>query len=200
VVRRATRRALAEVGIAHPPEEFLDATRWADYEALVESIEAWNIDADPAEVWPRRERRLSETERDAIRSGTREPCADVGAIDRLADEPVSLGVASNARHDTVRCAVEHRPFDAAATAVRGQHPDPDDWHRQKPDPDYVVDVLDSVDARTGAYVGDSETDVLAAHRAGIESAFLRRPHNRAVEPSPDPTFEPDTLHDLVDAV
>ncbi|PSQ14696.1 hypothetical protein BRC99_02630 [Halobacteriales archaeon QS_7_69_60] len=46
------------------------------------------------------------------------------------------------------------------------------------------------------YVGDSGSDVVAAHRAGLDSAFLRRPHVRDAELPADPTHEVETLHEV----
>lgn len=39
--------------------------------------------------------------------------------------------------------------------------------------------------------------MLAADNAGIDSAFVRRPHRRSTELSCQPTYEIDDLHDLV---
>jgi len=45
-------------------------------------------------------------------------------------------------------------------------------------------------------VGDDESDVVAAHRAGIDSAFIRRPHRRDADLDVEPTYVIDDLHDL----
>lgn len=42
-------------------------------------------------------------------------------------------------------------------------------------------------------VGDSGSDVLSAHRAGLDSAFVRRQHAREVELPVEPTHEVETL-------
>lgn len=200
VAETATENALADLGIVDPPREFLEATRWGSYDDLVDATETFDIDADPGDVWPKRERYLSKMEREFVRSGKRKSCEDVGAIDRLAEEPVSLGVVSNARHATVNCVVEHLAFDTANTAVRGQYLEPEDWYRRKPEPDYINEALDRTGADDALYVGDSETDVVAADRAGIDSAFIRREHNHRIELDHDPTFEIETLHALLDII
>ncbi|PSQ34813.1 hypothetical protein BRD05_06430 [Halobacteriales archaeon QS_9_70_65] len=51
--------------------------------------------------------------------------------------------------------------------------------------------------RSALHVGDSGSDVVAAHRAGLDSAFLRRPHVRDAELPAEPTHEVETLHKVV---
>ena len=48
--------------------------------------------------------------------------------------------------------------------------------RKKPNTHYVERALSDLDADAALYVGDSESDVVAADRAGLDSAFVRRPH------------------------
>lgn len=198
VAAMATEKALKEIGIIDVPEKFLEATRWGSYEKLVEAVETFDIDADPEKIWPMRERHLSKMEQNYIRSGKREPYEDIEVIDRLIEESIPLGIVSNARHSTVNCAVEYLRFDTANTAVRGQYTDPEDWYKQKPRPDYIYEVLENLNADTGIYVGDNESDIIAADQTGIDSAFIRRQHNRQVKLDHGPMFEFDTLYDLLE--
>ena len=46
------------------------------------------------------------------------------------------------------------------------------------------------------YVDESGSDVPAAHRAGLDSAFVRRPHVRDAELPAEPTYEVETLHEV----
>jgi phosphoglycolate phosphatase-like HAD superfamily hydrolase len=48
------------------------------------------------------------------------------------------------------------------------------------------------------YVGDSESDVEAARRAGVDVAFLRRTHNAERSLSVEPTYEVTSLHAVVE--
>jgi phosphoglycolate phosphatase len=52
------------------------------------------------------------------------------------------------------------------------------------------------DAESALFVGDSESDVVAARRAGLDSTFVRRRHTRDVDLSVAPTYEVDSLHDV----
>ena len=199
VEETATEKALADLGITDPPEAFLDAVWEGSYPKLAEATETFGIDADPKEIWPLRERYLAELEQYHIQNRTRKACEDVDVIDRLIQRSIHLGIASNARHETVLCTIEYLAFDPANTDARGQYLEPDDWFRRKPEPDYILDVMERIGTqKTGVYVGDSESDVIAAKRAGLESAFIRRDHNRHFELDHTPTYELDTLYDLLD--
>jgi HAD superfamily hydrolase (TIGR01549 family) len=200
VAELATRRACEEIGLSDPVTEFVESTRYNSYENLVEAVDVHGVDVDPEKVWPMRERHLSEIEREYLRDGKRKAYDDVGAIDHLTESVGSMAIVSNARHDTVDFIVEHLDLDHAIDAVRGQYPDPEDWYRKKPEPDYIHEVLERLGAETGVYVGDSESDIVAADRAGLDSAFVRRAHNREVELDHDPTYEIETLYDLLDLV
>lgn len=66
------------------------------------------------------------------------------------------------------------------------------------DVDALLDV--GVDPGDALYVGDSETDLVAAERAGSDAAFVRRSHCADVELDAAPTHEVATLTELVDRV
>ncbi len=67
---------------------------------------------------------------------------------------------------------------------------------KKPDPHFLERALADLEADSALYVGDSEHDVIAAHRAGIDSAFVRRRHCRDDELSVTPTYDIETLSAL----
>ena len=46
------------------------------------------------------------------------------------------------------------------------------------------------------YIGDRESDVNAAHAAGIDSAFVRRAFNADTELGTQPTYDVDSLFEL----
>ena len=199
VEENATEKALADLGISDPPEAFLDAVWEGSYPKLAEATKTFDIELDPEKIWPLRERYLAEMEQYHIQNRTRKAYEDVDVIDHLTQRSIPLGIASNARHETVLCTVEYLGFDPANTYARGQYLEPDDWFRRKPEPDYILDVMERIGSQnTALYVGDNESDVIAAKRAGLESAFIRREHNRHVELDYTPTYEIDTLYDLLD--
>jgi len=70
--------------------------------------------------------------------------------------------------------------------------------RKKPSPYYIERALEDLGAETAISSATTRSDVLAADNAGIDSAFVRRPHRRSTELSCQPTYEIDDLHDLVE--
>jgi FMN phosphatase YigB (HAD superfamily) len=156
------------------------------------------LGVDPATLFRAREERSAKRSVARLAAGTRRLCPDVDAIDALA-ERVPVGLVSNNYHPTVEFVVDHFRLDAFEF-VRGRDLGPDGFSRRKPDPHYLNEALDALDATTGLYVGDRATDVIAAERAGIDGVFLRRDHNAALDLDVEPTAEIDSLRDLVGLV
>jgi phosphoglycolate phosphatase-like HAD superfamily hydrolase len=59
---------------------------------------------------------------------------------------------------------------------------------------YLERALAGLDATDALYVGDKETDLQAAHAAGVDSMLVRRDHNRDLVPDPTPIHDVDSLH------
>jgi HAD superfamily hydrolase (TIGR01549 family) len=151
--------------------------------------------ADPAEFWRRKEAEASRLTAERVRRGERAIYDDVDVLSALG-ERTTLALVSNNRDETARFVADYvsAPFEAA----RGRDPTAEGWKRRKPAPDYLLETMAALDVEEGVYVGDRETDVLAAERAGLEPAYLRRSHN-ADAPLPDGTrYELETLADLFD--
>ncbi|WP_311170476.1 HAD family hydrolase [Halobellus ordinarius] len=156
------------------------------------------VGVDPHEFYTARERYSAEHSIDRLAAGKRGVFGDVDAIDRLADH-AAVGLVSNNYHPTVEFVVDHHRLDAFRY-VRGRDFGPDGFSRRKPNPHYLNEALDALGVTDGLYVGDRATDVVAAERAGIDSAFLRRDHNADADLDVDPTLEIDGLGELADLV
>jgi Predicted phosphatases len=117
----------------------------------------------------------------------------VAALDRL---DVPLGVVSNNQHATIEFLLAHHGLTQFETSY-GRQPTLAGAAKRKPEPDYIRQALADLGTDEALYVGDSEKDIVAAHRAGIDSAFLRREHVADVELSVEPTFEVPDLRTLV---
>ena len=156
------------------------------------------LGVDPATLFRAREERSAKRSVARIAAGTRRLCPDVDAIGEL-EERVPVGLVSNNYHPTVEFVVDHFRLDAFSF-VRGRDLGPEGFRRRKPDPHYLNEALDALDASAGLYVGDRATDVIAAERAGLDGVFLRREHNAALDLDVEPTAEIDTLRDLVGLV
>jgi len=174
-----------------------DRAALSEYEytdAFVDACAA--IGVDPASFYTAREERSSAHIVDRIADGARGVYDDVDAIGRLPDR-AAVGLVSNNYHPAVTFVVERFGLDAFEF-VRGRDFGPEGFSRRKPDPYYLNEALDALGTSGGLYVGDRETDVRAAERAGIDSVFLRRDHNADVALDVEPTAEVDGLDAVVD--
>lgn len=151
-------------------------------------------DLDPEAFWHQRELTASLAQQAHTREGGKQVYDDVNALDAL---DVPLGLVSNNQHATVEFLLAYHGIDQFETAC-GRRPTLSGAAARKPAPDYIEQVLADLDAEAALYVGDSETDVVAAHRAGIDSVFLRRDHVADVSLSIEPTVEVSDLRTLVD--
>jgi HAD superfamily hydrolase (TIGR01549 family) len=155
---------------------------------------------DPEAFWHHRELTASLAQQAHTREGGKPLYDDVPTLDAL---DVPLALVSNNQHATVEYLLAHHDIGHLFDTARGRAPTLVGAARRKPAPHYIESALAELGTTDALYVGDSEKDVVAAHRAGIDSAFLRRDHVDHVELSVEPTFEVpdiDTLHaKLMDA-
>ncbi|MFC6973559.1 HAD family hydrolase [Halomicroarcula sp. GCM10025709] len=154
------------------------------------------LGVDPVALYERRERYSTQRAIDSLDAGSRTPYDDVEVLTDLADQ-YPLGVVSNNYDDVVRFVVDRYGIDVF-DHVRGRATGVTGFYRRKPDPHYLLDAMDALDGSGGIYVGDRGTDVLAATRAGLDAAFVTRPHNEGAELPVSPAIEADSLTDLVD--
>lgn len=152
------------------------------------------LGVDPADFWRRKEAHASRLTADRIRSGERGLYEDIDVLPELADR-TTLGLVSNNRHATAEFVADY--ISAPFTATRGRDPTPTGFRRRKPKPHYLLETLAELEIETGLYVGDRKTDVLAAERAGLEAAYLRREHNADEPLPPGAAYELESLTDLV---
>jgi len=109
-----------------------------------------------------------------------------------------MGVVSSNQQATVDFVLEHFGVDDLFGAAYGREPTVESLRRRKPNSHYIDQALADLDADSALFVGDNESDVRAAENAGIDSAFIRRPHRRDWELNVWPTWEIDGLDDLHD--
>jgi HAD superfamily hydrolase (TIGR01549 family) len=189
---RALEDALADCGLDPDPETraLLDGYEYdTDF-----ATGCKRLGVDPVAFYDLRERHSTRRVLDRLRSGTRTPYPDVEAIEDLA-ERYTLGVVSNNYHEVVEFVTEHHEIDGFSY-VRGRDTGVQGFYRRKPDPHYLLEAVDALGGERGFYVGDRSTDVVAATRAGLDTVFVRRPHNRETTLSPEPTMEVDSLSTL----
>jgi len=117
--------------------------------------------------------------------GAEDPYDDVDALRHL---DASLGVVSSNQQATVDAVLDHFGLSGRFEVAYGREPSIASLSRKKPSPYYIERALEDLGAETAIFVGDNESDVLAADNAGIDSAFVRRPHRRSTELSCQPTY------------
>lgn len=181
--------ALAELGAEPSPDQRRDLRRH-DLADVADRCGELGIDAE--RFWRLKERYASRGTRDRVRAGERGRYDDTDAIDALT-ERTTTALVSNNRHETARFVADYFGFEF--DAVRGRDPTFRGYRRRKPDPFYIEETLDELGIDDGLYVGDSPKDVTAGRAAGLETAFVRRPHNRDVR-SDAATYEIDSLREL----
>ena len=150
---------------------------------------------DPSEFFAARDRTLTRAQQIEIRTGRKDLYDD---IHELRDLDVPMGVVSSNQQATVDFALEHLGVADLFDTAYGREPTIESLRRRKPNSHYIDRTIADIgcDPDSVLFVGDNESDVLAAENAGIDSAFIRRPHRRDWDLNVWPTWEIDGLGDL----
>lgn len=187
----AVEKTFVEFGVS-PTREEVERLVGCDADEVVEVCDRHGIDAE--EFWGRRDANVSRIQRAAVDAGEKPPYDDFDAVERLASEH-PVGVVSNNQQATVDHIVESHDM-SFFDVQYGREPTVESLRRKKPSPHYVERALDALGATDALYVGDSPHDVVAADRAGVDSAFVRREHRQEVTLDVTPTYEVGSLHEL----
>ena len=193
-LRDAARAAFADVGVSEPRPEDVDTV------SIDVSIAALNAVADrygvaPERLWRRREDRIEASLRAAVESGRKTPYDDVS---RLEEVGVPLGIVSNNQARIVEFVLRSHGLREHFGTVRARPPTVESLRRKKPEPTYLEAAAADLGFENPLYVGDSESDVLAGRRAGIDTVFLRRSHNAARQLDAEPTVEAGGLGEILE--
>ncbi|WP_117594859.1 HAD family hydrolase [Haloprofundus halophilus] len=194
VLERAAREAFVDCGVDDPREDHVDAmTLGVTPESLTRVADAYGFDAET--FFAARDRIASRAQQAEIRAGRKALYDDFDAV-RSLDHP--LGIVSSNQQETVDFVLSHFGVTDLFETAYGREPIPESVTRKKPSTYYVDRALADLDADHALFVGDSDTDVLAAHNAGLDSAFIRREHRAEYPLDVDPTYEIETLAGLLD--
>lgn len=185
----AVRTAFAECGVEDPPAEHVEATTAGVTVSELRSVCAPH-DLDPETFWRTRDAAAARAQIRAARAGDKQPYDDVTALGDL-DRP--MAVVSSNQQATVDFVLEHHGLAERFEVAYGRAPTLEDLRRKKPEPYFLERVLDDLGVDRALFVGDSPSDVQAARRAGLDSAFVRRPHRADMDPSIEPTHEIESL-------
>ncbi|WP_135828414.1 HAD family hydrolase [Halorussus halobius] len=198
---RATLESAAEsafraVGVDDPDPDHVEAVAYGvTPDLLADVCGAYGV--DQSAFWAARDRHASRAQREEFRDGDRDRYDDVAA---LADLDRDLGVVSSNQHETIEFVVESFAFADRFDTYYGRERSVESVRRKKPNTHYLDRALADLGADAALFVGDSESDVEAARRAGLDSAFVRRDHCEGVELSVDPTYEVADLWEVAEIV
>jgi HAD superfamily hydrolase (TIGR01549 family) len=194
VLRRATWEAFDALGVSDPDPDDVDRLALGVTPDLLSSICA-AYDLDPERFWRARDYHSSHAQRAELRAGRAALYDDFDAV-REIDAP--RGIVSSNQQDTVEFMHDFFATADLFTTAYGRGPTVRSLARKKPDPYYLHRALSDLDTDAALFVGDSESDVLAARNAGLDAAFVRRPHRESYELSVAPAYELDGLAALLD--
>jgi len=185
----ATREAFRAVGVDAPDPDHVEAVvDGVTVDGLADLCREYDI--DPERFWEARERRDERSQLTAFREANRVRYDDVSV---LADLPTPRGVVSNNHHSTIAFVLEFFDLEPLFDTFYGRPKTIDSLERKKPNTYYLERTLTDLGVESGLYVGDSESDVHAAKRAGLDSALVRRRHNRDLDLDVTPDYEIESL-------
>lgn len=156
-----------------------------------------DVGVNPRKVWTEvaekttvaRERQLENGDFE-LYDGTRE------TIKALHDNDIKMGIISNAPERAVELTIEHfdlKRFFKFYAGVRNF----EDLRSRKPHPNHLEMAKAELKRDPYTYVGDHESDLLAARRAEMSSVWIRR-ENTQVNVKPDYTI--DHVREIMDKV
>ena len=196
VLREATVDAFERVGVPDPDPAHVDAVHLhVAPEDLQTAAGAYGL--DPAELWRARDEAFAKTQVADMEAGRKPLYGDYDAVRELT---VPRGIVSTNQHATIEAILEYHGIRADFQAHYGREMEPASLRKKKPASHYLDRALADlgVDPGDALFVGDSESDVLAAENAGTDSAFLWRDHREDYDLDATPDHELDSLRELPD--
>jgi HAD superfamily hydrolase (TIGR01549 family) len=191
-LREAAAAALRDAGVAEPDPDAVDTLSIGVSEAELDAVSRAH-GLDPEQLWRHRDDRVREALLRETSAGRKAPYDDVGHL-REVDAP--MGVVSNNQTRIVEAILDNYGLAGLFGTVRARSPTPESLARKKPRPTYLEAAMADLGVEDPLYVGDSESDVEAGRRAGVDTAFLRRGHNADADLGVAPTYEVEGLDDV----
>jgi HAD superfamily hydrolase (TIGR01549 family) len=191
VLREAIQDAFRAAGVPDPPAEHIETLHGTTVADVRRICDGHGIDPDT--FWRHRDDEAARKQKELIRQGEKTLYDDVDAVLGL---DADIGIVSNNQHETVRFIVEYFDLSPPVATHYGREHTVAGVERKKPDPHYLRRALADLETEDALYVGDSQKDVVAAGRAEIDSAFVRRPHRADLRLDPEPTYEVSDLREL----
>lgn len=192
----AARSAFAEVGVKEVETQHIDEiVNGTTNERLHQICAVYDLDIET--FWEARERLDEESQFEKFEAGSRTRYDDVTAIFDLSQ---TCGVVSNNHHSTIEFVLDFFDLHSTFDTYYGREKTVESLSLKKPNTHYLDLALAELGGESVLYVGDSESDVIAAHKAGMDSVFVRRTHCEDVSLSITPTYETTDLHEVAKIV
>ncbi len=192
LLHEAARRAFEACGVTDPPAEHVEGIMLGVDVATLEEVCAHH-DLDRATFWRTRDAYASRYQVRAALDGGKPVYDDV---DVLAELSVPMGVVSTNQQATVDYLLSEYGLAERFEVAYGRAPSVEDLRRKKPAPHFLKRTMADLGVSDPLFVGDSESDVMAAVNAGVDAAFVRRPHREGVDLSVEPDHEVGGLTEL----
>jgi len=193
VLRRATWEAFDALGVPDPADDDVERLSIGVTPDRLSSVCA-RYGLDPERFWRARDHYSSHAQRAELRAGRATLYDDFDAV-RAIDAP--RGIVSSNQQATIEFMHDFFATRDLFGPIYGRSPTTRSLTRKKPAPYYLRRALSDLAVDDALFVGDSESDVLAARNAGLDAAFVRRPHREGYDLSVSPTFELDGLADVL---
>lgn len=192
VLEAAIEDTFAQFGVTAPDAGHIEDMTVGATPARVETV-CGTYGLDPHTFWEARDNTLSKAQRAEARAGRKTPYDDV---EELAGLNAELGIVSSNQQATVDFLIDHFGVADLFGTAYGREATIQSLNRRKPNSHYLDRALADLDADSALFIGDNESDITAAENAGIDSAFIRRPHRRDWDLEVWPTWDIDSLADL----
>ncbi len=194
----AVRDALRQKGVNPDGMSRLDLDAFMGdqgVEKCVDACEGHGI--DPGETWELIAEKTTRARVRMMKEGAFQLYPDAeNAIDALREEEVELGLISNAPEMAVEATVSFYGLKSELEFFRGITSFRDLLSR-KPHPDHLEFAKAELKRKPFLYVGDAESDIIAAREAGMDSVWVKR-DGGAMDVKPD--YEVESLDRLVEIV
>lgn len=192
-LRQAARDALLDAGVPDPDESAVETLAIAVSDGELTGLSRQH-DLPAEQLWRHRDDRVREALLAETTAGRKAPYDDTP---RLRELDVPMGIVSNNQTRIVESVLDHYDLRELFGTVRARAPTRESLLRKKPRPTYLEEAIADLGLGNPLYVGDSESDVEAGRRAGVDTAFLRRPHNADRRLAETPTYEVRGLDEVV---
>ncbi len=184
--------SLQDAGIDDPHDDAVDTLSFSvSNDELRRVSERYGV--TPEQLWQYRDDRVEEALRTETTAGRKRPYDDVDILSSL---DIPMGIVSNNQTRVVEFVLDHYDLRTHFGTIHARSPTTESLRRKKPSPTFLEAAMDDLSISNPLYVGDSESDVIAGQRAGLDVAFLRRKHNDTRSLAVDPAYDVSSLTEV----